>query len=102
MIVYFDDEKKTAKVSLRAKELLSIMDHREQDEGDKRQVLWRPEFGAYMIEGTPGHPYGEDLQRQMLLCNFVQIEKNMRLRREEIQELLQEGEHLMSITSFPR
>jgi glutamate--cysteine ligase catalytic subunit len=102
MLVKIDDQNKIAQVSLRAQELLAIMDKREAEQGDKREVLWRPEFGAYMIEGTPGHPYGEDLQRQKLLCNFLQIEKNMQLRREEIKELLQDGEELMSITSFPR
>lgn len=102
MIIRLDDQNKRAQVSLRAKELLTIMDKREADEGSSRQVLWRPEFGAYMIEGTPGLPYGEDLQRQKLLCNFLEIEKNMQLRRQEIQELLHDGEQLMSITSFPR
>jgi glutamate--cysteine ligase catalytic subunit len=58
--------------------------------------LWRPEYGAYMVEGTPGQPYGG------LLAHFNIVEANMRFRREEAAALLQPGEALMSITSFPR
>lgn len=58
--------------------------------------LWRPEYGAYMVEGTPGKPYGG------LLAHFNIVEANMRYRRAEASKLLQEGEVLMSITNFPR
>lgn len=102
MIIRLDHENSRAQVSLKAEHLLSIMDKREAAEGASRQVLWRPEFGSYMIEGTPGHPYGEDYSNQKLMCNFSQIEANMRLRRKEISDLLDENEFLMSVTSFPR
>jgi hypothetical protein len=37
-----------------------------------RQVAWRPEYGAHMVEGTPGRP---------LNCKeFALIEDNMKLR----------------------
>jgi glutamate--cysteine ligase catalytic subunit len=49
-----------------------------------------------MVEGTPGQPYGG------LLAHFNIVEANMRFRREEAAALLQPGEALMSITSFPR
>lgn len=58
--------------------------------------LWRPEYGAYMIEGTPGKPYGG------LLAHFNIVEANMRYRREEAQRLLGPDEVLMTITNFPR
>lgn len=58
--------------------------------------LWRPEYGAYMIEGTPGKPYGG------LLAHFNIVEANMRYRREEGQNLLGPDEVLMTITNFPR
>lgn len=58
--------------------------------------LWRPEYGAYMIEGTPGKPYGG------LLAHFNIVEANMRYRREEAQGLLGPDEVLMTITNFPR
>lgn len=58
--------------------------------------LWRPEYGAYMIEGTPGKPYGG------LLAHFNIVEANMRYRREEAQQLLGPDEVLMTVTNFPR
>lgn len=58
--------------------------------------LWRPEYGAFMVEGTPGQPYGG------LLSYFNVVETNMRLRREEVTPLLLPGEAVMSLTSFPR
>lgn len=58
--------------------------------------LWRPEYGAYMIEGTPGQPYGG------LLAHFNVVEANMRYRRQEVSELLHSDEAVMSITNFPR
>src|SRR5438105_8595287 len=83
MIVKINHEKKRAQLSLRGKDILDVMDKREEHEGPTREVLWRPEFGAYMVEATPGHPYGEDYQRSTLLCNFQHIQKNMELRRKE-------------------
>lgn len=58
--------------------------------------LWRPEYGSYMIEGTPGQPYGG------LMAHFNIVEANMRYRRAEAATLLEPGEVLMSLTNFPR
>lgn len=52
-----------------------------------------------MVEGTPGLPYGVDGQLFPSLCS---IEENMRYRRQEVQNVLQGNEAVMSITSFPR
>lgn len=96
IIVKFDDEKKQAKVSLRAQEILVALNEKEQADPTSVKSLWRPEYGAYMIEGTPGKPYGG------LMAHFNIVEANMKYRREEAQELLKKGEVLMSLTSFPR
>lgn len=40
--------------------------------------MWRPEFASYMIEGTPGKPYGG------LLAHFNIVEANMKNRRQEV------------------
>lgn len=58
--------------------------------------LWRPEYAAYMIEGTPGKPYGG------LTAHFNVVEANMKYRREEVEELLEKDEILMCLTAFPR
>lgn len=57
MVVHFDDENKKVRVSLRAEELLAKLQEPENS-GLDTISLWRPEFGAYMVEGTPGLPYG--------------------------------------------
>lgn len=96
IIVKFDDENKKATVSLRAEEILNKLQEKELADPENVKSLWRPEYGAYMIEGTPGHPYGG------LLAHFNIVEANMRYRREEATALLKDGEVLMSITNFPR
>ncbi|KAK3929047.1 Glutamate--cysteine ligase catalytic subunit [Frankliniella fusca] len=96
IIVKFDHDKKTAKASLRATDILPVLNEKEHNDPENVKSLWRPEYGAYMIEGTPGKPYGG------LLAHYNVVEANMRLRREEVQQLLQPGEALMSLTSFPR
>jgi len=37
-------------------------------------ALWRPEYTSYMVEGTPGRPYGHRM------AHFNMVEANMRLR----------------------
>ncbi|XP_014489280.1 PREDICTED: glutamate--cysteine ligase catalytic subunit [Dinoponera quadriceps] len=96
MLIKFDDETKTAKLSLRGAEILKILNEKENEDPDNVKSLWRPEYGAYMLEGTPGKPYGG------LLAHFNVVEANMRYRRREATKLLQPNEVLMSLTVFPR
>lgn len=96
ILVTFDDKERTAKVCLRAHEILSTLQIKEEADPEGVKSLWRPEYGAYMVEGTPGQPYGG------MLAHFNIVEANMRYRREEVEELLKDGEAILSITSFPR
>ncbi|XP_053595167.1 glutamate--cysteine ligase isoform X2 [Microplitis demolitor] len=96
MLVKLDDDKKTAKLSLRSYELMVKLNEKEQANPSGVKCLWRPEFGAYMIEGTPGQPYGG------LLAHFNIVEANMRHRRLEAEEQLKSGEVLMTFTNFLR
>lgn len=96
IIVKFDDKKKTAQVSLKGGDLLTILNEKEAADPTGVKSLWRPEYAAYMIEGTPGQPYGG------LLAHFNVVEANMRYRRQEVAGLLSADESIMSITSFPR
>ncbi|KAH3844898.1 hypothetical protein DPMN_087164, partial [Dreissena polymorpha] len=59
-------------------------------------TTWRPEYAAYMVEGTPGKPYGG------LMAHFNLVEANMRLRRTEIKKCLAEDEFPLALTCFPR
>lgn len=59
-------------------------------------TLWRPEYGSYMIEGTPGQPYGGTMSE------FNTVEGNMGKRRREASLVLNQNETLCTITAFPR
>lgn len=96
IIVKFDHELKQAKVSLRAQEILHALNQQELADPKGVKSLWRPEYGAYMLEGTPGKPYGG------LLAHFNIVEANMKHRREEASQQLKPEEALLTITSFPR
>ncbi|KAI5635345.1 glutamate-cysteine ligase domain-containing protein [Phthorimaea operculella] len=96
IIVKFDDENQKATVSLRASTILPQLQEKELEDPENVKSLWRPEYGAYMVEGTPGKPYGG------LLAHFNIVEANMQYRRAEASAFLQDGEVLMSITNFPR
>lgn len=96
IIVVFDSEKQKAQVSLRGEEILHELNKKELEDPENCKSLWRPEYAAYMIEGTPGKPYGG------LLAHFNVVEANMQARRIEASQLLLPNESIMSITSFPR
>ena len=96
VIIRFDDEKEVAQVALRADEILPLLQEAELRDPNSCKSLWRPEYAAYMVEGTPGKPYGG------LLAHFNVVESSMRYRREEAAKLLKPNEAVMSITNFPR
>ncbi|XP_050027889.1 glutamate--cysteine ligase catalytic subunit [Dermacentor andersoni] len=96
VIVYLDHAKKTAQVSLRANEILPALQEKELRDPKNVKSLWRPEFGAYMIEGTPGQPYGS------LISHFNVVEANMKARRDEAIACLKKGEEILCVTTFPR
>ncbi|XP_069091896.1 glutamate--cysteine ligase catalytic subunit [Pleurodeles waltl] len=96
MLVAFDHENKKVRLVLKGEELLEIL----QDKGEKANpnhpTLWRPEYGSYMIEGTPGQPYGGTMSE------FNTVEANMRKRRLEASALLEKNVAICTITAFPR
>ena len=59
-------------------------------------TLWRPEYGSYMIEGTPGQPYGGTMSE------FNTVEGNMGKRRREASSVLNQNQTACTITAFPR
>ncbi|XP_037787942.1 glutamate--cysteine ligase catalytic subunit-like [Penaeus monodon] len=96
MIIKLDHKNRKARLSLRGSELLEVL--REAEETNPKEVrsLWRPEYAEYMVEGTPGHPYGS------LVQHFNIVEHNMSFRRSEVQSLLQPDEVVLSLTNFFR
>ncbi|KAJ1668109.1 glutamate--cysteine ligase [Coemansia sp. RSA 1813] len=104
MLVSLDRANRRARLSQRGHELLSIlqMDENEQLERAKQtgekpelEALWRPEFGRYMIEGTPGHPYNSTVRE------LTNVEANMKRRREIVMSLMNDDEVLLSVGSYP-
>uniref|UniRef100_A0A5F8GGB7 Glutamate--cysteine ligase n=1 Tax=Monodelphis domestica TaxID=13616 RepID=A0A5F8GGB7_MONDO len=96
MLVSFDHQNKKARVVLNGEEILEALQEKGERKNPNHPTLWRPEYGSYMIEGTPGQPYGGTMSE------FNTVEDNMRKRRQEASSLLKENEALCTITSFPR
>ncbi|XP_007460864.1 PREDICTED: glutamate--cysteine ligase catalytic subunit isoform X2 [Lipotes vexillifer] len=95
MLVSFDHENKKAQLVLSGEELLETLQEKGERTNPNHPTLWRPEYGSYMIEGTPGQPYGGTMSE------FNTVEDNMRKRRKEATSLLGENQALCTITSFP-
>ncbi|KAI8994509.1 glutamate-cysteine ligase-domain-containing protein [Pilobolus umbonatus] len=101
IVVKVDDKKKTTKLSLRAFAILDILSKEEQAylEGRTKTepaALWRPEYGRYMIEGTPGMPYGATFR------DLVSVESNMKLRRKMAREAMHPDEYPLTLVNYPR
>lgn len=98
-VIRIDDATKTAKVSMRAEELLHRLQEPEREaaaSGEALKSLWRPEYSSYCIEGTPGAPYSGQIS-----C-FNEVELNMKFRRDEVERMLKDDEILVSMSIFPR
>ena len=98
-LVAFDDESRTVRISLRADEILADLSAKERlygrRDGFGEACAWHPEYGAWMVEGTPRFPYSgftADLRR---------VETNMILRRTRLAASLRPGEAVLSIPAFP-
>lgn len=95
IIATVDDKAKTARIDLRAYDVLQILMQDEKTNPENVETLWRPEYGRYMIEGTPGKPYSG-------IQNILEVETNMKRRRSEVAKLLNEDELILTVTNFPR
>ncbi|KAI9189296.1 glutamate--cysteine ligase [Blastocladiella emersonii ATCC 22665] len=99
MLVRFDDAAKNATLSLRGYDVLTeLMKDEEAAKVDGRDVdlLWRPEYARYMLEGTPGTPYG------LKADELSKVQSSMKRRRVAAAQFLAPDEFLASVTSFPR
>uniref|UniRef100_A0A3P9IW66 Glutamate--cysteine ligase n=1 Tax=Oryzias latipes TaxID=8090 RepID=A0A3P9IW66_ORYLA len=96
MLMELDDKDEKARLVLNGGEILDTLQDQGENINPNHPTLWRPEYGSYMIEGTPGQPYGGTMSE------FNTVEGNMRKRRKEASSVLDQGETLCTITSFPR
>ncbi|KAI0211360.1 Glutamate--cysteine ligase [Lamellibrachia satsuma] len=74
MLTQLDHEAKTARLLLKGAPLLMQLQLQETSSPNDHPTTWRPEYAAYMIEGTPGKPYGHRM------AHFNNVEANMKLR----------------------
>lgn len=58
--------------------------------------VFHPEFGRFMLESTPGKPWGIELKE------LIDVEPNMRLRRVIAKDHMRSDEYPITLTTFPR
>ncbi|XP_065063536.1 glutamate--cysteine ligase catalytic subunit-like [Rhopilema esculentum] len=91
-----DHQNKTVKLVLKSSEILPTLQKEENENPGKTETAYRVEMGEFMIESSPGQPYGGCMR------HFNRVEANMKLRREEIQALLGYNETVLPLCVFPR
>ncbi|ESO07411.1 hypothetical protein HELRODRAFT_76604 [Helobdella robusta] len=98
MLVNLNDKTKKAALVLNAQPILEKLMEDEYKHPEEHQTTWRPEYASYMVEGTPGKPYGPRMS------HFNVVEANMRRRREEVMKLLSydPNNFAMTLSVFPR
>lgn len=96
-IVKFEDSEKSAKIAVDKDYILEDL-----NEGGvhfptvlKNDVNFHPEYGRFMVEGTPRGPYNGEK-----LAQYEYVEKNMVVRRQIATDTLPENK-LLTITAYP-
>lgn len=96
MVIVLDDEKKSAKLSLRQAEILADLALLEKDGFLKEaDVTFHPEYGRYMLESTPATPYTGNPS------DLLNVQRNMTRRREIAKQHLHKNEIPLTLTSSP-
>jgi glutamate--cysteine ligase catalytic subunit len=94
-IFVVDEEAGTVKLSLRSAEILQTLQGRENPSDLETGCSWVPEYGSWMVEGTPSKPYSG------FADDLIQVETNMRKRRARLLAALQPGEICPTVPGFP-
>eukprot|EP00049_Salpingoeca_infusionum_P025962 m.22897 g.22897 ORF g.22897 m.22897 type:complete len:629 (+) comp8430_c0_seq3:84-1970(+) len=98
MAIKLDPESKHASLFLEGRSLLEQLEEvaKTWPRDEAGTVIWHPEYGRYMLETTPGAPYGGSV------ADFLKVEKNMALRRKQAESILSPDVRLLTLTVFPR
>ena len=100
-ILRHDDVAGTVVCSLRGAEIMEVLKKREDAKETKvgeeasARCSWVPEYGSWMLEGTPAEPYSG------FASDLVLVEKNMRSRRARLLGALQHDEICPTVPCFP-
>ena len=93
------DPQRKPQVSLRSADITHDL-KRLEDHGiahglsESDRSAWVPEYGAWMLESTPGRPFEG-------LTSLLRVEDSMMLRRSRLLGVLRPGEIAPTMTSFP-
>ena len=111
LVVAFDESQRKVRLSLRQADILKALAEDEElcrnggcvpdlqavDNHQGEPVpTFHPEFGRYMLEATPGKPWGIGFK------DLLDVEPNMRWRRQIAKEHMEPNEYPMTLTNFPR
>eukprot|EP00611_Tribonema_gayanum_P021823 TRINITY_DN4282_c0_g1_i2.p1 TRINITY_DN4282_c0_g1~~TRINITY_DN4282_c0_g1_i2.p1 ORF type:complete len:401 (-),score=107.52 TRINITY_DN4282_c0_g1_i2:595-1623(-) len=92
-----DHGAKKVRVALRAAEVREALEAREAAHSYRAEgCAWHPEYGAWMLEGTPRAPF------RGFTTDLLRVERSMRLRRARILAALAPDEIAPTVTAFPR
>lgn len=95
-IFVLDEENKTVRLSLRAKEIMDNLNKNEEIYSYENEGCnWVPEYGGWMIEATPSRPYTG------YSSDLLRVERNMRLRRKRLLTQLKGNEIAPTVAVFP-
>ena len=85
-----------AKISLRGPEIRDALSIKEEAHSYRTEgCAWHPEYGRWMVEGTPSRPYGG------YAADLLRVERNMRLRRRRLLSELDADEICPTLVTFP-
>ncbi|KAL8826708.1 MAG: hypothetical protein Q9191_003633 [Dirinaria sp. TL-2023a] len=110
LVVAYDDAHHKVRLSLRQADILDALakdealcqkggcvpDLQSVDHSHDTLPVFHPEFGRFMLEATPGKPWGIGLK------DLLDVEPNMKWRRRIAMEHMEPNEYPITLTTFPR
>lgn len=116
LVVELDDNEHKARLSLTQADVLKALaddeelakdgpmvpEYQEDDENSKKSKksgtlpTFHPEFGRFMLEATPGKPWGIDFK------DLLEVEDDMKRRRVIARAHMKSDQYPITLTTFPR
>ncbi|KAL2159694.1 hypothetical protein VTH06DRAFT_2263 [Thermothelomyces fergusii] len=108
LVVSYSEQDPKVLLSLKQADILEALEH---DKGLSKKAngpngsspqtsqpppVFHPEFGRFMLEATPGKPWGIEFKE------LLEVEPNMKLRRKIAKEHMLPNEYPITLTTFPR